>query len=71
MPRFSTRPACARPAGATTSSAATGPRGPDGRWQLENLHDDQLDVGTGEVEGEPSRWITLRAMRVLRWYAGR
>jgi hypothetical protein len=46
-------------------------RGTDGRWRLENPHDDQLDVGTGEVEGEPSRWITLRAMRVLRWYEGR
>ena len=43
----------------------------DGRWRLEHPHDDQLDVGTGELEGEPSRWITLRAMRVLRWYEGR
>ena len=43
----------------------------DGRWPLEHPHDDQLDVGTGELEGEPSRWITLRAMRVLRWYEGR
>jgi hypothetical protein len=46
-------------------------RGADGRWRLEHPHDDQLDVGTGELEGEPSRWITLRAMRVLRWYEGR
>ena len=43
----------------------------DGRWRLENPHDDQLDVGTGERDGEPSRWITLRAMRVLRWYQSR
>ena len=46
-------------------------RGPDGRWRLENPHEDQLDIVTGEVEGEPSRWLTLRAMRVLRWYEGR
>jgi hypothetical protein len=39
----------------------------DGRWNLENLHPDQLDIEMGEREGEPSRWITLRAMRVLRW----
>jgi hypothetical protein len=24
-------------------------------------------VDLGEREGEPSRWITLRALRVLRW----
>ena len=46
-------------------------RGSDRRWSLENPHDDQLEVGTGEQEGAPSRWITLRAMRVLRWYEGR
>ena len=42
-------------------------RGKDGRWPLQNLHPDQLDFDMGEREGEPSRWITLRAMRVLRW----
>ena len=46
-------------------------RDADGRWPLEHPHDEQLDVDIGEVEGEPSRWITLRAMRVLRWYDGR
>jgi hypothetical protein len=25
----------------------------------------------GEAAGQPSRWITLRAMRVLRWADGR
>jgi hypothetical protein len=43
-------------------------RDADGRWPLENPHPDQLDVGVGEAEGKPSRWITLRALRVLRWY---
>ena len=42
----------------------------DGRWTLENVHPDQLDAEPGTDEGEPSRWITLRALRVLRW-AGR
>lgn len=43
--------------------------GADGRWPLENPHPDQLDLDTGEAEGQPSRWNTLRALRVLRWYA--
>jgi hypothetical protein len=45
-------------------------RGADGRWLLERAHHDELLVDLGEREGEPSRWITLRALRVLRW-AGR
>jgi hypothetical protein len=44
-------------------------RGPDGRWSLENPHPDQLDLGMDETEGKPSRWITLRALRVLDWYS--
>jgi hypothetical protein len=39
----------------------------DGRWLLEHAHHDELLVDLGEREGEPSRWITLRALRVLRW----
>ena len=45
-------------------------RAADGRWLLEHAHHDQLLVDLGEREGEPSRWITLHALRVLRW-AGR
>jgi hypothetical protein len=44
-------------------------RGPDGRWNLQNPHPDQLDLGMDESEGQPSRWITLRALRVLDWYS--
>jgi hypothetical protein len=43
----------------------------DGRWPLENPHPDQLAIGMDEVEGTPSRWNTLRAKRVLRWYEER
>jgi hypothetical protein len=42
-------------------------RGADGRWLLDRAHHDELLVDLGEREGEPSRWITLRALRVLRW----
>ena len=46
-------------------------RDAEGRWPLENPHPDQLDVGVGETEGKPSRWITLRALRVLRSFEQR
>jgi hypothetical protein len=49
-----------------------------GRWLLENRHGPMypnVPVAEGEVhfeidegEGKPSRWNTLRAMRVLRWW---
>ena len=42
-------------------------RGEVGLWLLEKPVSGFPDIGTGEVPGQPSRWITLRAMRVLRW----
>jgi hypothetical protein len=46
-------------------------RSEDGRWPLENPHPGRpgsvyFDLDQGE--GKPSRWNTLRAMRVLDWY---
>ena len=43
-------------------------RSPDGRWSLENPHPEQLDMGMDESEGQPSKWNTLRALRVLKWF---
>jgi hypothetical protein len=43
----------------------------DGRWLLENVHPDQLDAEPGVTQGQPSRWNTLRALRVLDWYSAR
>ena len=42
----------------------------DGRWLLDRAHEEALAVPLpfGESVGEPSRWNTLRALRVLRWY---
>ncbi len=40
---------------------------PDGRWQLESPHPGRLHFPIDEGEGRPSRWNTLRALRVLRW----
>ncbi|HET6744980.1 MAG TPA: hypothetical protein VFH90_03935 [Candidatus Limnocylindria bacterium] len=42
-------------------------RDADGRWPLEVAYHDDLQVDLGEVVGKPSRWLTLRALRVLRW----
>jgi hypothetical protein len=43
-------------------------RQPDGRWLLDATHADGIDFPLDESVGEPSRWITLRALRILRWY---
>jgi hypothetical protein len=40
---------------------------PDGRWPLQNVYSGQAHVEMEAGEGAPSRWNTLRAMRVLRW----
>lgn len=40
----------------------------DGRWPLENPHPGELHFAIDDGEGRPSRWNTLRAMRVLRWH---
>jgi hypothetical protein len=39
----------------------------DGRWLLETRYPGVMPVETDEGEGRPSRWNTLRALRVLRW----
>lgn len=46
-------------------------RGADGRWPLETVHPGRTLVETDAGLGQPSRWITLRALRVLRWYEAR
>ncbi len=39
----------------------------DGRWPLDHAYHDTALVDFGEAEGQPSRWITLKALRILRW----
>jgi hypothetical protein len=43
----------------------------DGRWPLDTLYPGKMPVETDEGEGQPSRWNTLRALRVLDWYSAR
>jgi hypothetical protein len=45
-------------------------RAADGRWALDISYPGVMPVEVGEREGQCSRWITLRAMRVLHWYDG-
>jgi hypothetical protein len=40
----------------------------DGRWPLETRYPGRMPLDTDEREGRASRWNTLRALRVLRWY---
>jgi hypothetical protein len=42
-------------------------RDPDGRWPLQNVHEGESAVQMDDGDGRPSRWNTLRAMRVLEW----
>jgi hypothetical protein len=46
-------------------------RDPEGRWPLEARYPGRMPVETDESEGRPSRWNTLRALRVLDWYTER
>jgi len=43
-------------------------RDAQGRWPLGNAHPGRLHFAMDEGVGKPSRWNTLRAMRVLKWY---
>jgi hypothetical protein len=42
----------------------------DGKWLLETSYPGTMPVDLGEEVGQPSRWITLRSLRVLDWYSG-
>ncbi|MBT2551144.1 hypothetical protein [Arthrobacter sp. ISL-65] len=45
-------------------------RQPDGTWLLENTHPGRIHFAMEDGDGRPSRWNTLRALRVLNWYDG-
>jgi hypothetical protein len=44
-------------------------RDDDGRWPLEIRYLGEMLVEMDEEKAKPSRWVTLRALRVLNWYA--
>jgi hypothetical protein len=41
---------------------------PDGRWLLDRIHPGRVHFDIETPVGAPSRWNTLRALRVLDWY---
>ena len=41
---------------------------PDGRWVLDRIHPGAVHFELEDGVGSPSRWNTLRALRVLRWW---
>jgi hypothetical protein len=41
---------------------------PGGTWLLENTHPGKIHFALEDGDGRPSRWNTLRALRVLSWY---
>ena len=43
-------------------------RRPDGTWPLENTHPGETHFEFENGDGQPSRWNTLRALRILGWY---
>jgi hypothetical protein len=45
-------------------------RQPDGRWLLDRVHPGRVLFTLEGGVGEPSRWNTLRALRVLSWWEG-
>ncbi len=57
------------PAASEAIDLVASKRGEDGRWLLETRYPGRMPVEMDEGEGRPSRWNTLRALRVLDWYA--
>lgn len=45
-------------------------RATDGRWPLDVRYPGRMPIEIDEGEGRPSRWNTLRALRVLAWARG-
>ena len=43
-------------------------RQPDGRWVLDRQLAGRVWFDVDDGQGQPSKWVTLRAMRVLRWW---
>jgi hypothetical protein len=41
---------------------------PDGRWLLDRIHPGRVHFDLEDGVGAPSRWNTLRALRVLDWW---
>jgi hypothetical protein len=65
---FATRGGTPDPRLAEAMELVRAKRRPDGRWLLENTHPGAVHFRFEGPDGTPSRWNTVRALRVLRWY---
>jgi hypothetical protein len=45
-------------------------RQPDGRWLIDGVHPGRVHFALEDGVGQPSRWNTLRVLRVLDWWEG-
>lgn len=57
------------PRAADAVAVVEGRRGADGRWIRDAVTGERVHYAM-EEPGAPSRWITLRALRVVEWYRG-
>jgi hypothetical protein len=55
---------------AETVAVLRSKRQPDGRWLLDRIHPGRVHFDLEGGVGTPSRWNTLRALRVLKWWEG-
>ncbi|KIS28917.1 hypothetical protein TV39_01975 [Arthrobacter sp. SPG23] len=55
-------------AGGSPDSAVARQRGEE--YLLENTHPGRIHFALEDGDGRPSRWNTLRALRVLQWFEG-
>jgi hypothetical protein len=46
-------------------------RGPNGRWLVDQVHAGTVNFDVDGPAGTESRWITMRALRVLDWYSAK
>jgi hypothetical protein len=53
---------------AEAAELVRGRQQPDGAWLLENTHPGKVHFALEDGDGLPSRWNTMRALRVLNWY---
>ena len=51
---------------AEATEVVTSKRQPDGRWLLDRIHPGRVHFDLEDGVGKPSRWNTLRALRVLK-----
>ena len=52
----------------TRSSSSAPSARTTARWLLENTHPGDVHFELEDGDGRPSRWNTLRALRVLDWW---